>query len=80
MFAIAAATSSCVGPSFAMRAISPSISLVVATASLLRVNVDATNEPLSRLRSNAELAPYVLAPSTRTTFISRDVKPPPPST
>ena len=57
MFEIAAETSSFAGPSFAIRAISPSNCFVVATASELRVNVDATNEPRSRLRSKLELAP-----------------------
>jgi len=39
----------------------------------------ATHDPRSRLRSNAELAPYVLPPSTRTTFIMHELKAPPPS-
>ena len=79
MFAIAAVTSASLGPSFAIFAISPRISFVVESASAFRVNVDATNEPLSMLRSKLELAPYVLPPSTRTTFMRRELNAPPPS-
>jgi len=56
MLTIAVPISSGVGPSLAILAISPIIALVVATASALRVALDATNEPRSPLRSKPEPA------------------------